>query len=344
MTPVDLCVASNMFGRVFLPLILLTSALAQEPSFNAGVSLVEIDAEVMTSHGMIVEGLERGDFRITDNNQPVSVRYCVREETPLDIVFVFDLGKAASSNLDQLRVAAEAAMAELREGDRVSSASSGERFRVELPLSRDLKEFKRGTRIGLAHATFGTSFPSLLNAATEAATYLSGQTSPNQRRAILMFTADIGSGKRESHVGSARVFWESDALLSAMVVPNRLTRFTHDDNPAHLRDLQMLGFLMKFGVFDSIDELAALTGGEVVYAESTGNAEGSPRPNGALREVMRHIRQRYKLYYDRPTGKAGQTRRVNVGLTASAAARYPDARIISRKGYIMPKGAGWGFR
>jgi hypothetical protein len=326
-----------MFSRVCLSLILLTAALAQEPSFKAGVSLVEIDAEVITKRG-VIEGLERADFQIKDDDEPVSVRYCVWEQTPLDIVFVFDLGTATATKLDKLRIAAEAAMAELREGDRVSTASFDERFRVELPLSSDLKEFKQRTRIGLAQATFGNSFPSLLNAATEAATYLSGQAGPNQRRAILMFTADIGSGKKESHIGAAKVFWESDALLSAMVVPNSLTRFTHDDNPLHFGDVQMLGFLMKFSAFDSIDELAALTGGEVVYAESTGNATGSLYPNAALGEVMRRMRQRYRLYYDRPTGKPGQTRRVDVGLSASAAALYPDARIIARKGYMMPKG------
>jgi hypothetical protein len=79
----------------------------------------------------VIEGLERADFQIKDNDEPVSVRYCVREQTPLDIVFVFDLGKATASKLDQLRIAAEAAMAELHEGDRASTASFGERFRVE---------------------------------------------------------------------------------------------------------------------------------------------------------------------------------------------------------------------
>lgn len=326
-----------MFGRASFSLILLTSALAQEPSFKAGVSLVEIDAEVISKH-RVMEGLEPADFQIKDSDQPVSIRYCSWEQTPLDIVFVFDLGKTTASKLDQLRMAAEAAIAELREGDRVSTASFDEQFRVELPLSSDLKEFRRRTRIGLTQATFGNSFPSVLNAATEAATYLSRQESPNRRRAVLMFTADIGNGRKKSQIDAAKVFWEFDALLSAMVVPSSVTRFTHDDNPLHFGDVQMLGFLMKFSAFDSIDELAALTGGEVVYAESTGNARGSPYPNAALREAIRRMHRRYKLYYDMPKGKPGQIRRVDVGLSASAAARYPDARIIARKGYIMPKG------
>jgi hypothetical protein len=136
-TPADRRIAShNVFSRVSLSLILLTSALAQEPPFKAGVSLIEIDAGVITKRG-VIEGLEQADFRIKDNDEPVSVRTCVWEQTSLDIFFG---------------------------------------------------------------------------------------------------------------------------------------------------------------------------------------------------------RQRYKLYYDMPMGKPGQTRRVDVGLSASAAALYPDARIIARKGYIMPKG------
>jgi hypothetical protein len=50
------------------------------------------------------------------------------------------------------------------------------------------------------------------------------------------------------------------------------------------------------------------------------------------------MRQRYKLYYDRLAGsKSGQTRQVEVGLSPAAEALYPNARIVARKGYVIPK-------
>jgi hypothetical protein len=239
--------------------------------------------------------------------------------------------------LTQLTVASEMAMAEFRDGDRVAVMSFDQGSRVELPLSGDLREVKRRTRIGLAGAAFANGFPSVLSAVTEAAIYLSGQPDPHQRRAILMFTADIGNGKQEDHMATAKTFWNSDTLLSAMVIPSRLSRFTHDDNPLHFGDLQRLGYAFKFSPFDSVDEVAFLTGGEVVYSENTGNARRNLTPNATLRKVVDNMRHRYKLYYDRPPGKAGQTRQVNLGLSPTAEAAHPNARVVARKGYVIPK-------
>lgn len=315
---------------------MLLLASAQEPAFKANVSLVEIDAEVI-GNGDVIEGLQVGDFVVKDDREPVAIRYCLPERASLDLVLIFDLSKVMVPQRAQLTAASEAAMAELRDGDRVALMSFDERPQVELPLTSDLVEVRRRTRTGLAEATFGTGFPSVLSAATAAAIYLSGQPDSDQRRAVLMFTADIGSGKQESHLAAAKTFWNNNTLLSAMVIPSVLSLFTHDDNPAHFGLIQSLGHMMKFSPFDSIDEVAALTGGEVVYSESTGYAPGDLTPNATLRKVMERMRRRYKLYYDRPAGKPGQTRQVEVGLSPTTETLHPNARVVARKGYVIPK-------
>jgi hypothetical protein len=320
---------------IALAAILLACASAQEPAFKADVSLVEIDAEVI-GNGAVIEGLQVGDFAVKDDREPVAIRYCLWERASLDLVLIFDLSKVMAPQRTQLTAASETAMAELREGDRVAVMSFDERPQVELPLTGDLEDVQRRTRIGLAEATFGTGFPSVLSAATAAAIYLSGQPGSHQRRAILMFTADIGSGKRESHIATAKTFWNNDTLLSAMVIPSLLSLFTHDDNPLHFGAIQSLGYVMKFSPFDSIDEVAALTGGEVVYSENTGYARGDLTPNATLRKVIERMRHRYKLYYGRPAGKPGQVRHVEVALSSAARALHPDARIVARKGYVIP--------
>jgi hypothetical protein len=95
--------------------------------------------------------------------------------------------------------------------------------------------------------------------------------------------------------------------------------------------------MMGCSPFDSIDEVAALTGGKLVYTENTGNARRDLMPNIALRQVVQRMSHRYKLYYDRPPGTPGQTREVEVGLSPAAGALYPNARIVARKGYVIPK-------
>jgi hypothetical protein len=318
-------------------LLFAVRGAAQEPTFSARVSMVEIDAQVIGKTG-VIEGLQLQDFIVKDQRQPVPLRYCLREVTPLDLILLFEVSKLMAPKLAQMQTAAEMAMAELREGDRVAVMSFNERVQPELPLTGDLREVRRRIRIGLENAAFGPGLPSLLAVADAAAKYFSAQTRPHQRRAALMFTSDIDNGmKQENHMAVAKPFWENDAFLSAFVIPNRLTRFTHDDNPLHFRDLQLLGSVMKFSAFDSIEDIAWQTGGEVVYAADTGYARAAPNPSAALRQTIQRMRRRYKLYYNRPPGKPGQRRLIEVALSQTAAAHYPDARIVSRQGYVVPK-------
>ncbi len=238
----------------------------------------------------------------------------------------------------QVRVAAEMAMAELREGDRVAVMAFNEAARVEQPITGDLKAAKLRIRNGLADAAFGCS-PFILPAADAAAKYLSMLPEPHGRRVVLMFTGDAGFGlKNQNHMGVAKDLWEADTSLSALVIPNALTRITSDTNPAHFRLLQSLGF----NLFDFIDDVAEQTGGEVVYSASVGpiRQEDNPyavNPNAALRQVMRQMRRRYRLYFDMPPGKPGQRRQIQIELSPGAQALHPDARIIGRKGYVIPK-------
>jgi hypothetical protein len=68
-------------SRSFVIALLFAAACvkAQEPTFNARVSMVEIDAQVIGKAG-VIEGLELPDFAVKDERQPALLRYCLREE------------------------------------------------------------------------------------------------------------------------------------------------------------------------------------------------------------------------------------------------------------------------
>jgi VWFA-related protein len=324
-----------MSRSLALSLIALAACgLAQEAAFKAGVSIVEVDAQVVDRAG-VIEGLQQRDFVIKDNRSPVPLRYCVLEETPLDLVLLFELSKAMAPKLAQLRLASEMALAEIHDRDRVGVLSFDQDVRVEQSLTSDLKEVKRRLRIGLANARFGKS-PFVLPAVEKAGRYLSAQPEPHGRRAVLIFTGDAGFGlENQNHLAVAKDLWEADTFLSAMVIPNTLTRITSDDNPFHFHALLMLGF----NLWDSVDDIAEQTGGEVVYAEAVGPIHQTENPYSTLRLVIRRMRRRYKLYYDMPPGKPGQSRRIDIALSPAAQTLHPDARIIGRRGYVIPRQA-----
>jgi hypothetical protein len=62
-------------------------------------------------------------------------------------------------------------------------------------------------------------------------------------------------------------------------------------------------------------------------------------PGHTFREMLRSIRRRYSLYYAMPAGKAGASRRVDVALSPQGRSRYPEAAVLARKGYVLPKSA-----
>lgn len=319
-----------------LPVLLFTAGASaqQPPILKSSISIVEIDAAVIGKGGPI-DGLQLSDFAVTDNRQPVMLHDGSQEDSALDIVFLFELSKPMLSKLEQIRVAAEMAMAELREGDRVAVMSFNQTAQLEQPLTADLKAAKLRIRNGLAGARFASA-PYIVPGADSSAKYLLAQPEPHGRRVVLMFTGD--AGLNPGTLDSAAVtkhLWEADASLSAMVFPNYLTRLTHDTNPAHFGILTGLGLKL----FDVVDGVAVDTGGEVIYTERAGSIGASPTPNAALRQVIQRMRHRYRLYYDMPPGRPGQSRKIQIELSPATQALHPDAWIIGRKGYVIPKHA-----
>jgi VWFA-related protein len=311
--------------KLTVAIALAAAAIAQEPAFRADISLIEVDAVAIGRTG-VIEDLKLSDFAILDNKQPVRLRYCVQEETPLDILMLFETSRLMVKHRDQIKTAAEMAMAEFQDGDRFAAMSFSESTKLEWPFTSDLKkDAKRRIRNGLDEAWYGGN-PNILAAADASAKFLASESGPHRRRVVLMFTGDAGFGeKKESHSALANALWDADAFLSPIVIPNGLTRLASDDNPQHFQYLQQLANSVGFSLFDFVDDVAEQTGGEVVTA------------GAAIRPKIQRMRKRYKLYYDRPEGKPGQRRQIAIELTAEAQARYPGARIVARKGYAMPK-------
>ena len=312
------------------------------PNFDSRVSLVEVDAQVIGKSG-IIDGLHIQDFAVQDNRHAVTLGYCSQEETPLDIVLVFELSRFMKPKLKEMRTAVESALAELREGDRVAVMSFAKTAQLEFPLTGDLTALKPKIRSGLADATFARE-PGILAAANAGAKYLAQFPEPHGRRVVLMFTGDVDIGfTGDNHVTEPRplvdsatassVFWDADTALSAMVIPNKAARILRFD-PLDVA----VNHLSLFADFDDfVEDVAQQTGGEVVFAEKLAKIAATPNPNAALRQVIQRMRRRYRLFYDLPRGKPGQRRRVDVDLSQSARAEYPDARTIARKGYRIPR-------
>ena len=92
---------------------------------------------------------------------------------------------------DLHRLLQESVLAALRGGDRVGVLTFRDSVEVELPLNADLAQAKQRVRNGLAYATFARK-PWVLPAVAQAGEYLASTGKPHGRRAILVFSANVG--------------------------------------------------------------------------------------------------------------------------------------------------------
>ena len=284
-----------------LPLLFLSP---QDPIFRSDVSLVRVDAQVTEGLGSVA-GLQGGDFVVKDNDRLQPLRYCTQDEDALDLMLLFDISGSMQPSIRRVAAEGRMAMRELRAGDRVAVADFNTDGFLLAGFTDDLK-IAASNVDRVVDLRFGGG-THILSSIRQAADYFRSKGDPHRRRAILIITDNQG----QSSMSERKVvndLWEADVVLCGLIVKNDEFRF-------QMAQEDMLG-------------AAAKTGGEVVNADD---------PGEAFRDMLRRIRKRYSLYYDMPDAKPGTTRRVSVDLSADARARHPNAQVLARKGYIIPK-------
>jgi VWFA-related protein len=281
---------------------------AQDPVFRSDVALVRVDAQV-TDGAVGVDGLQKDDFVIKDNGVKRDILYCSQEEQALDLMLLFDISDSMFPGIRRLAASAHTALAELRQGDRVALADFNTQSWLMTPFNDNLQEVEESVSRVVDLRFGGGTF--ILSAVNDAAQYFAKHGDKQRRRAILIFTDDDGQPSMSEKKVVDRM-WESDVLLCGLIIPT----------PGSLRN----GLYVRPS--ESMTGVASKTGGEVVNADNPGHA---------FREMLHRIRKRYSIYYEMPPGVAGKSRQVSVELSDEARARYPEGRVLARKGYVTPK-------
>jgi hypothetical protein len=285
---------------------LLLAACSQLPAqdtpvFKAGVSLIRVDTEVVTSSGLTLTGLHNEDFRVFDEGVEQPITAFSFEEEPLDLILLFDLSGGMKGKLLQVVRAVELGFHELKKGDRVCVMAYRRDLQEVAPFTADLDAVNRTILLKALDLQFGGT-SSLEQASSGAAVIFRTEPPHGRRRAILVVTDKV-SGTSQS---SVRELWKSDAVLSELV----------------------LGKMPETSVPDRGTSLTAdRTGGATVLA-------GPPGPSFQL--AIRLLRRRYSIYFQAPGGQSGAERKIEVRLSPAAATNSPGAKVRSRTGYLLP--------
>jgi Ca-activated chloride channel homolog len=293
-------------------------ALAQEHGvFKTGVSLVHVDAEV--ADGMrLLTGFHKEDFRVLDNGSPQDILYLSQEETPLDLILLFDVSGSMAPKLQSLARSAHAALVQMSRGDRVAVMVFSGKSSLVAPFTEDMDAVERTIHEKVLDKAEGGTH--ILRAVSDAAAYFLKERRTERRRAVLIMTDNHGqpSGHRNTVI---RDLWEADALLCGL-------------------ELRAAGETVMLGVRSVISPMGALMNAEnmtSVVEETGGDLIKGRDPGADFEEMIRRLRLRYMLVYAMPKGKPGQQRKIKVELSADAKKKNPQARVRARDGYYLPK-------
>jgi Ca-activated chloride channel homolog len=90
-----------------LVVMAVAAAVAQQPTFRAGTSIVPVLTTVLDSQGRLVPDLEREDFTILDNGKPQEVVFFQNDVQPFTAVVMMDFSFSMNAHLKLLKAAAE---------------------------------------------------------------------------------------------------------------------------------------------------------------------------------------------------------------------------------------------
>jgi VWFA-related protein len=298
-------------------LVLLAAAVlcAQEtPVFRTDVSQVHVDAEVLGADGRTIDGLTLDDFRVFDQNKEQPIVHFSAEQELLDLILLFDISGSMQIKVQRVAQAARLGLQELKPGDRVAVMVFNSRSREIAPFTDDLAAVEGTVQNDVLGLRFGGG-TLIQQAVDDAALRFRHEPHTQRRRAVLIITDNIGR-RTQSESSVVEDFWESDAILSGLLLKDRLEQVRLYTSPIQL------------AISAGMKGIATKTGGDSIDGDD---------PGSAFQEAMHRIRARYSLYYAQPAGKPGSNRTIRVELSHEAAARYPKARIRARTGYIVPK-------
>jgi VWFA-related protein len=291
--------------------------MAQEGTvFKTGVSLVHVDAEV-TDGTRLLTGFHKEDFQVSDNGSPQKILYFSAEETPLDVILLFDISGSMQPKLEKLATSAHAALAQLRKGDRAAVMVFNRRTTIIEPFTDDMRAVELTINEKIRVARGGTH---ILRAVSDAAGYFLKEPRTERRRAVLIVTDNHGqpSGHKDAVV---RELWEADAVLSGLEL-----RFAGES--ILLKTSWVLSPQTAWMQMENMTGVVEKTGGDLMKGHD---------PGADFEEMIRRMRLRYMLVYALPQGKPGEERKIKVELGGEAREKNPKAQVRARDGYYLPK-------
>jgi len=281
----------------------------KDQSIRVDVDLVLVNVTVTDPYNRLVTGLERENFRITEDKNEQEVTHFSSEDVPISIGVIFDLSGSMGNKIDKARLAALQFFKTSNPQDEFFLVGFNDRAQLVSRFTTSVEELQ--TRLMYTQAKGRTA---LLDAIYRGLSEM--RNARNAKRALLILSdgGDNHSRYNESDVKS--FVKESDVQLYAVGIYEPFG--SRGRTPEELSGPSLL------------NELTELTGGR---AFSVDNLNDLP---DIASKIGMELRNQYVLGY-RPNNRDrdGKWRKLKVRLQKTKG--LPPLNVFAKSGYYAPK-------
>lgn len=281
------------FLAILFPAFLVTASQDEPVVFRAEVRLVEIHVAVFDRGGRALRGLTKGDFEIFDEGERRQPEIFESEESPFSVALLLDASGSMEEDLPLVKRAALTMIQRLRPEDRVAVFCFNDRTMTLAEFTSEQKALSAAIRRLRAEGT--TALFDALGRVAPALTARPG------KKALVVFT-------------------DGDDNASALTLERAVQRFRRESVPVYA--IAYGNALKSSKLQDTLEQMARLTGGELLQARRPQDAIG------AFERVSRDLTASYLLTFRPPSGR-GEWRRLRVSVPGRR-----DAWVRHREGYF----------
>jgi VWFA-related protein len=329
--------------------LLLSGARAQQRDepIKLEANLVLVDAIVLSRKTNTVVGdLTRDDFRIEEDGKKQAITHFSREEIPLSVLLLLDISGSMYPIIDELQRTALDALSRLKPQDKVALMVFANKPRLVSDLTTDHKIIAEKLDDLLDTASSVGSWTFINSGLLGAARYLRANTSPTERRAIVLITDDVdtsSAGWESARKTVERELFETGATLCAITFGSSGGIKSKAIRAGATAAITMAAPGLGAAIIASrlLGRLKSTRGSAKYYAERTGGvAVDAKRDEAALHfaGVLELLRTRYTFGYAPATATPdGRFREISVTVNERARKEKGDMRVLARRGYYIRK-------
>lgn len=323
---------------------------ANVPTFKSAINEVVLDVQVLdATSSRPIPGLGPDDFEILDNSLPVALASFDQGTLPLDVVLAIDVSGGFAHN--GARVFSEELFRQLTSDDRVAVVSFARRTRRSLPLTGNVILFRNAIRKIFSQDRDFATTSCLYDGLWDAVEMLGAAEESRRRRVVLALTHDR-EGRSHRKAGEiVRALLESGTHIEGVTFTQtrqkrkmlgwyggiRARTYPRPDPP----EIEVLPSL------NSMRPITEKTGGLIKILDDPVKRSTTPSEDeGAIEQaklaaedLLRRLRAVYRMTFPGQLSGEPVFRSIEVRLTDKTRAKYPNAVVFSRSGYLTsPQG------